>query len=161
MHTCGDCEHSHSADMVLLHGKLLACLAYRGALPRRRRSPVTAGGFGRSRGPKTWFSSISRWAALRRQRRSAKSSSANPAASSLPCERRPALHSARAAGGAMRATAILWSRSGMSTRVPSKRKAMLRNMVSSLFEHERIETTLPKAKAALTAADKHYIRICK
>ena len=54
----------------------------------------------------------------------------------------------------MRATAILWSRSGMSTRVPSKRKAMLRNMVSSLFEHERIETTLPKAKAAQVYAER-------
>ena len=42
----------------------------------------------------------------------------------------------------------------MSTRVPSKRKAMLRNMVSSLFEHERIETTLPKAKAAQVYAER-------
>ena len=31
-------------------------------------------------------------------------------------------------------------------RNAANRKAMFRNMVSSLFEHERIQTTLPKAK---------------
>ena len=31
-------------------------------------------------------------------------------------------------------------------RTAAHRKAMLRNMVTSLFEHERIVTTVPKAK---------------
>ena len=57
----------------------------------------------------------------------------------------------------MRPTAVLWgqgSNRGRSTRVPSKRRAMLRNMVSSLVEHERIETTLPKAKMAQAYAER-------
>ena len=57
----------------------------------------------------------------------------------------------------MRPTAVLWgqgSNRGRSTRVPSKRRAMLRNMVSSLVEHERIETTLPKAKMAQPYAER-------
>ncbi len=38
-------------------------------------------------------------------------------------------------------------------RVTSHRTAMLRNMVSSLLEHERIVTTVPKAKEARRVAD--------
>ena len=34
------------------------------------------------------------------------------------------------------------------------RKAMMRNMVSSLFLHEKIETTLPKAKEVQRKAEK-------
>ena len=57
----------------------------------------------------------------------------------------------------MRPTAVLWgqgSTRATSTRVPSKRRAMLRNMVSSLLEHERIETTLTKAKMAQPFAER-------
>lgn len=39
-------------------------------------------------------------------------------------------------------------------RKTEHRKAMLRNMVTSLFEHERIVTTVPKAKEARRVADK-------
>lgn len=39
-------------------------------------------------------------------------------------------------------------------RTASHRKAMLRNMVTSLFEHERIVTTVPRAKEARKVADK-------
>jgi large subunit ribosomal protein L17 len=39
-------------------------------------------------------------------------------------------------------------------RTTEHRKAMLRNMVTSLFEHERIVTTVPKAKEARRVADK-------
>ncbi|GAB4344175.1 MAG: hypothetical protein Kow0089_20560 [Desulfobulbaceae bacterium] len=39
-------------------------------------------------------------------------------------------------------------------RTAAHRKAMLRNMVTSLFEHERIVTTVPKAKEARRIADK-------
>lgn len=39
-------------------------------------------------------------------------------------------------------------------RTSAHRKAMLRNMVTSLFEHERIVTTVPKAKEARRVADK-------
>lgn len=39
-------------------------------------------------------------------------------------------------------------------RTTSHREAMLRNMVTSLFEHERIVTTTPKAKEARRFADK-------
>ena len=39
-------------------------------------------------------------------------------------------------------------------RTAEHRKAMLRNMVTSLFEHERIVTTVPKAKEARKVADK-------
>ncbi len=38
-------------------------------------------------------------------------------------------------------------------RTTSHRKAMLRNMVTSLFEHERIVTTTPKAKEVRRVAD--------
>ncbi len=38
-------------------------------------------------------------------------------------------------------------------RTTSHRKAMLRNMVTSLFEHERIVTTTPKAKEVRKVAD--------
>lgn len=38
-------------------------------------------------------------------------------------------------------------------RTTSHRKAMLRNMVTSLFEHERIVTTTPKAKEVSRVAD--------
>ena len=57
----------------------------------------------------------------------------------------------------MRPTLVLWGQGsdrGLSRQVPSARKAMLRNMVSSLLEHERIETTLPKAKMAQVHADR-------
>ena len=39
-------------------------------------------------------------------------------------------------------------------RTAAHRKAMLRNMVTDLFRHERIETTLPKAKALGPLAEK-------
>lgn len=39
-------------------------------------------------------------------------------------------------------------------RTSAHRKAMLRNMVSALIKHERIETTLPKAKELKKIADK-------
>ena len=39
-------------------------------------------------------------------------------------------------------------------RTTAHRKAMLRNMVTSLFEHERIVTTVPKAKEAGRMAEK-------
>jgi large subunit ribosomal protein L17 len=39
-------------------------------------------------------------------------------------------------------------------RTTAHRSAMLRNMVTSLFEHERIVTTVPKAKEARRVADK-------
>jgi large subunit ribosomal protein L17 len=39
-------------------------------------------------------------------------------------------------------------------RTASHRKAMLRNMVTSLIQHERIETTLPKAKELRRYADR-------
>lgn len=39
-------------------------------------------------------------------------------------------------------------------RTSEHRRAMLRNMVTSLFEHERIVTTVPKAKEARRIADK-------
>lgn len=39
-------------------------------------------------------------------------------------------------------------------RTGSHKKAMVRNMVTSLFEHERIVTTTPKAKEVRKVADK-------
>jgi large subunit ribosomal protein L17 len=39
-------------------------------------------------------------------------------------------------------------------RTSSHRKAMIRNMVTSLLEHERIVTTTPKAKEVRRVADK-------
>ncbi len=39
-------------------------------------------------------------------------------------------------------------------RTASHRKAMLRNMVTSLLEHERIVTTVPKAKETRRIAEK-------
>ncbi|NOR10979.1 MAG: 50S ribosomal protein L17, partial [Desulfovibrionaceae bacterium] len=39
-------------------------------------------------------------------------------------------------------------------RTSSHRKAMIRNMVTSLMEHERIVTTTPKAKEVRRYADK-------
>jgi large subunit ribosomal protein L17 len=39
-------------------------------------------------------------------------------------------------------------------RTSSHREAMFRNMITSLFEHERIVTTTPKAKEARRIADK-------
>jgi len=39
-------------------------------------------------------------------------------------------------------------------RTTSHREAMIRNMVTSLFEQERIVTTVPKAKEARKVADK-------
>lgn len=39
-------------------------------------------------------------------------------------------------------------------RTTSHRRAMVRNMVTSLFEHERIFTTTPKAKEVRRVADK-------
>lgn len=38
-------------------------------------------------------------------------------------------------------------------RTSAHRKAMFRNMVSALIKHERIETTLPKAKELKKIAD--------
>lgn len=40
------------------------------------------------------------------------------------------------------------------SRTASHRRAMLRNMTTSLFEHERIETTLAKAKEARRLAER-------
>ncbi len=40
------------------------------------------------------------------------------------------------------------------SRTASHRKAMLRNMVTSLFEHERITTTVPKAREARRVAER-------
>ncbi len=40
------------------------------------------------------------------------------------------------------------------SRTHSHRRAMLRNMVTSLFEHERITTTLAKAKEARPVAER-------
>ena len=45
-------------------------------------------------------------------------------------------------------------------RTASHRKAMLRNLVTSLFTHERVETTVAKAKAARREAD-HLITFAK
>ncbi len=39
-------------------------------------------------------------------------------------------------------------------RTPAHRKALYRNMVTSLFKHERIQTTVPKAKEARIVAEK-------
>ncbi|MBD3184374.1 50S ribosomal protein L17 [Candidatus Poribacteria bacterium] len=39
-------------------------------------------------------------------------------------------------------------------RTSAHRKAMLSNMVTSLFEHEKIETTLPKSKELRRTAEK-------
>jgi|FaiFalDrversion2_1042247.scaffolds.fasta_scaffold04754_2 large subunit ribosomal protein L17 len=39
-------------------------------------------------------------------------------------------------------------------RPTEQRRAMLRNLVRSLFLHERVQTTLPKAKAASRLADR-------
>jgi ribosomal protein L17 len=40
------------------------------------------------------------------------------------------------------------------SRMPKHKWAMLRNMVTSLIKHERIETTMPKAKELRRVADK-------
>jgi large subunit ribosomal protein L17 len=40
------------------------------------------------------------------------------------------------------------------SRTPAHRRAMLRNLVTNLVLHNRIETTLPKAKALKRVADK-------
>ncbi len=40
------------------------------------------------------------------------------------------------------------------SRTTAHRKAMMRNLVTSLFEHERIETTLAKAKELRPVAEK-------
>jgi large subunit ribosomal protein L17 len=45
-------------------------------------------------------------------------------------------------------------------RTPSHRKAMFRNMVTSLLKHERIQTTVPKAKELRRWAD-HVITLAK
>ena len=45
-------------------------------------------------------------------------------------------------------------------RTPSHRKAMFRNMVTSLFKHDRIRTTGPKAKELRRWAD-HLITLAK
>jgi large subunit ribosomal protein L17 len=45
-------------------------------------------------------------------------------------------------------------------RTTSHRAAMLRNMVTSLFEHERIVTTTPKAKELRKLAD-HLMTLAK
>ena len=43
---------------------------------------------------------------------------------------------------------------GKLNRSPSHRKAMIRNMAASLIEHERIQTTFPKAKLVRQTVDK-------
>lgn len=40
------------------------------------------------------------------------------------------------------------------SRTASHRKAMLRNMVTQLFDHERIQTTVPKAREARRMAER-------
>ncbi len=40
------------------------------------------------------------------------------------------------------------------SKTPAHRRAMLRNMVTSLFQHERIKTTAPKAKEAKRWAER-------
>jgi len=45
-------------------------------------------------------------------------------------------------------------RSRRLSRTTAHRKAMMRNLVTSLFEHERIETTLAKAKELRPVAEK-------
>jgi len=49
---------------------------------------------------------------------------------------------------------------GKLGRTPSHRKAMLRNMAASLLEHERIQTTLAKAKEVRKMTD-HVITLGK
>lgn len=44
------------------------------------------------------------------------------------------------------------------SRTASHRRAMLRNMVTSLFEHERITTTIPKAREARRVAERLITR---
>ena len=44
------------------------------------------------------------------------------------------------------------------SRTASHRKAMLRNLVTSLFEHERVRTTVPKAREARRVAEKLITR---
>ena len=39
-------------------------------------------------------------------------------------------------------------------RTPAHRKMLYRNLVTALFEHERIQTTVPKAKEARSVAEK-------
>ncbi len=39
-------------------------------------------------------------------------------------------------------------------RTPAHRKALYRNLVTALFKHERIQTTVPKAKEARVVAEK-------
>jgi len=39
-------------------------------------------------------------------------------------------------------------------RTPAHRKMLYRNLVTALFKHERIQTTVPKAKEARSAAEK-------
>ena len=54
-----------------------------------------------------------------------------------------------------RRTAVLFNRPHRRLgRKSSHRKALLRNMVTSLFEHERIETTFAKAKECQRKAEK-------
>ena len=45
-------------------------------------------------------------------------------------------------------------------RKPAHRRALLRNLVTSVIERERIETTLTKAKAARPLVE-HMITLCK
>lgn len=45
-------------------------------------------------------------------------------------------------------------------RTSSHRKAMFKNMVQALIEHEHIQTTLPKAKELRPIVEK-YITMCK
>lgn len=49
---------------------------------------------------------------------------------------------------------------GKLNRTPSHRKAMLRNMTTSIIEHGRIQTTLPKAKEVRKMVD-HVITLAK
>jgi large subunit ribosomal protein L17 len=43
---------------------------------------------------------------------------------------------------------------GNLNRTSAHRRAMINNMITSLFAHERIETTVPKARAARRAAER-------
>ena len=43
---------------------------------------------------------------------------------------------------------------GKLNRTSAHRKAMINNMITSLFAHERIETTVPKARAARRVAER-------
>ena len=48
----------------------------------------------------------------------------------------------------------------LTCRVSACRWALLRNMVTDLIKHERIQTTVPKAKEASMCSLKHPMPLC-